>query len=113
MMRPRHLAAALATTLTLAASPAAAEQNPIFDDALETADTVWTGTVDVALLRPLGAGRLAIGALVAMPLSSLFNVIMLPIGQDTAVFAGDWDRFVVEPAEYLFVRRVGEDLSGF
>lgn len=112
MMRPRHLAAALAATIALAASSAAADENPALEDALETVNTVWTGTVDIALLRPLGAGRLAIGALVVMPVSSFLNTIMLPIGQDTGVFAEDWDRFVAEPAEYLFVRRVGKDVSG-
>lgn len=109
MTRPRHLAAALATAIAMAASPAAAED----DSLLETASSIWTGTVDVLLIRPLAAGRLAIGAFVAMPLSSTLNAMVLPIGQDTGVFAEDWDRFVVEPTEYLFVREVGKDMAGF
>ncbi len=112
MTRPRHLAAALFATIAIVAGPASAEGNPTLEDALETANTAWTGTVDIALLRPLSAGRLAMGAFVAMPLSSFLNAVMLPIGQDPGVFAQDWDRFVVEPAEYLFVRPVGEDLAG-
>ena len=111
MTRPRILAAALATSLALAAAPAVAEDemNPI----VETAGEVTAHTVDLFVLRPLGLCRLAFGAFVAMPISSTLNLLGLPIGQEPKVFSEDWDRYVVEPAEYTFQRRVGEDLSGF
>ncbi|MEM9176726.1 MAG: hypothetical protein AAGC67_15995 [Myxococcota bacterium] len=112
MTRPRHFAAALATSIALAAAPASAQDNTVLADTLETVGTVWTGLVDIALLRPLGAGRLALGAVVGMPFSSTLNLVMLPVGQQPDVFAEDWDRYVVEPYEYVFVRRVGKDLTG-
>ena len=113
MLRPRLLAAALATSIAMAASPALAEEDEnLVMRPLGVVSPVWTGMVDIALLRPLGAGRLALGTFVGMPLSSTLNTLMLPIGQETGIFAEDWDRFVVEPYEYVFVRRVGKDLTG-
>ena len=115
MTRPRHFAAALATSIAMIAAPVSAEEtsdSTLLSDTIGTVGTVWTGIVDIALLRPLGAGRLAIGALVGMPFSSTLNLVALPVAQQPDVFAEDWDRFVVEPYEYVFVRRVGKDLTG-
>lgn len=110
MTRPRLLAATLATCTALVAGPAFA--NETLDDVLDQANEVTKTTVDLFLLRPLGIGRLAFGAAVAMPFSSAINLIGLPFGQDTSVFTDDWDRYVVQPAEYTFSRRVGKDLAG-
>jgi len=74
---------------------------------------VWHGTVDVVLLRPMGIMRLAVGTTVLLPMSSFINFMGLPFGQDMRVFKEDWDRLVVEPAEYTFDREIGQDLAGF
>ena len=56
MMRPRVLAAVLATSIAMAATPALAEEDEnLFMRALGVVSPVWTGMVDIALLRPLGA----------------------------------------------------------
>jgi hypothetical protein len=68
--------------------------------------------VDLFVLRPLGICRLAIGLAVLLPISSLLNFMVLPLGQDTNVFSEDWERLVVEPKEYAFDRALGEDLVG-
>jgi len=73
---------------------------------------VWHGTVDVVLLRPMGIMRRAIGTTALLPMSSFINFIGLPFGQDSKVFKEDWDRLVVEPAEYTFKREIGKDLVG-
>ncbi len=106
MTRPRLLAATLATSFALSAAPASAASF------LENLNTAVSTTVDLVLLRPLGVGRLIFGAGVAMPFSSTLNLVGLPFGQDPKVFVEDWDRYVVEPAEYTFKRRVGKDLTG-
>lgn len=66
---------------------------------------------DVAVLRPLGIGRMVIGGAILVPMS-IINAIGLPFGRDTNVFKDDVDRFVVEPAQYTFTRPVGVDLAG-
>lgn len=67
--------------------------------------------LDIALLRPLGVGRIMLGG-VMMITTSFMNLVVLPIGGDTSVFASDFDRHLVEPTEYVFNRPIGEDLSG-
>ncbi|MCR9095465.1 MAG: hypothetical protein NXI30_14685 [bacterium] len=108
MTRPRHLAAALATAIAMAASPAVADEESL----LETASTLWNGTVDVLVLRPLGTARLALGTFVALPLQSVLDLVVLPVSQEPAYFEESWDRYVSEPAWYVFGRPVGEDLAG-
>jgi hypothetical protein len=67
--------------------------------------------IDIAVLRPLGMGRIVIGAALLVPMS-LFNAIALPIGRDPSIFQEDVERFIVEPVEYTFDRPIGEDLAG-
>ena len=66
---------------------------------------------DIAVLRPLGAGRVMMGVLLIIP-SSFINLVALPISRDTSVFASDFDRLLVESTEYTFKRSLGEDLAG-
>lgn len=97
------LAAGVALPTTAMAEP---------ETALDAVGEVAASTVDLFVLRPLGIGRLLVGFSVLMPMSSLINVMVLPIAQDTTVFREDWDRMVVEPKEYTFDRAIGEDLVG-
>jgi hypothetical protein len=68
-------------------------------------------SVDLVFLRPLGAVRLLVGTLGALPLSSAINLIAYPISRDPLLFREDVDRYVIEPAEYL-ARPLGRDLAG-
>lgn len=107
MRRPRHLMVVLVTGLALAGAPTSASANT-----LEMVSEGANGTVDMLVLRPLGLARLALGSLVFLPISSVFNAMGLPFGKDTSVFKDDFDRMVVEPAEYTFSRPIGQDLAG-
>lgn len=101
------------TTAILAVSvalPATAIAEP--ETTLDAVGDVAASTVDLFVLRPLSICRLLVGFSVLMPMSSLMNVMVLPIAQDTTVFREDWDRLVVEPKEYTFDRAIGEDLVG-
>lgn len=82
------------------------------DDVMANASEGFLKFFDIAVLRPAGLARLAVGALFALPISSTINLLALPIGQSTSVFADDYDRHVVEPADYVFARPIGEDLAG-
>lgn len=68
-------------------------------------------TVDVLLLRPLGAARLLIGAALLVPTSVLIAV-GAAMTQDGSYFALSANQLVVEPYEFLIERPLGEDLSG-
>jgi len=77
----------------------------------EAVNEFFVSAVDVVVLRPGGFARLVVGGILLAP-STLFNVIALPLGQDTSVFKDDLDRFIMEPAEYTFSRSIGKDLLG-
>jgi hypothetical protein len=83
-----------------------------WEDRLEAAGAGFNTVMDVAVLRPLGGARLLIGGAVILPISSLVNALAFPVERDPNVFVADWDRYVVEPAEYVFSRPIGEDLMG-
>jgi len=83
-----------------------------FSDAMDSISTVVTGSVDVAVLRPLGLLRLALGTLVALPLVSTFDVFGLIIDGPSGNFTNNLDQYVIEPYEYTFEREVGVDLAG-
>ncbi len=59
-------------------------------------------TVDAALLRPLGMLRLIGGSALLVP-----TTLMWPPD-----YRANIELFVLEPAEYLFERPLGEDLAG-
>lgn len=114
MRRPRHLLATIATGVALAtaSAPLAPAASADFSDTLSEVNEGFVGAVDLLVLRPLGIARLAIGAAVIMPLSTTLNFFALPLGRDTSVFKDDWDRYVVEPSEYAFGRKIGVDVAG-
>lgn len=103
--------AMLATTGLPSIAQAAESDSSFFETSLEQVSDVWRSTVDIAVLRPLGVGRLVLGGVLLVP-STIFNLAGMPFGRDPAVFTEDFDRFLVEPAEYTFTRPVGEDLVG-
>ena len=61
----------------------------------------------------VSALRASVGTVVAMPFSTVINAAGWPISRDSSLFKDDFDKFIVEPWEYSFERRVGEDLAGF
>lgn len=79
-------------------------------------------SVDLVLLRPLGAVRLVAGALLWVPVSlvqavvdmnkAAFAQVGLSEKPDGVVVRETVDIFVVEPARYVFKRPLGEDLGG-
>lgn len=79
-------------------------------------------SVDLVLLRPLGAVRLVAGALLWVPISLVHAVVdmnkaaVAQVGlsekPDGVVVRETLDIFVVEPARYVFKRPLGEDLGG-
>jgi uncharacterized membrane protein len=77
------------------------------------AEEVGTGPkiFDAAVLRPLGTVKLAVGMLFLIPASVLYTFRM-PFDSDTGVFQEAAEMLVVEPANYVFRRPLGEDLSG-
>jgi hypothetical protein len=91
--------------------------------ATEDEDANYIGkTVDVALLRPLGAVRLAAGTALFIPVSffnglgqsslAALGSMGLSSGANWSVFGESLDLLIVEPSQFLFVRPLGEDLSG-
>lgn len=114
MRRPRILLTTLATGLVLAGAtlPVAPEAKAADRSMAEVLSETTTTTVDLFVLRPLSIVRLAFGLGIMLPMSSAINVTTLAIAQDTNVFKEDWDRYVVEPAEYLLTRKLGQDVAG-
>ena len=114
MRRPNRLFAALATSAILVTTPlaAAADDQPSLMERAEPVFAVWRGGVDIFILRPLSTLRLVVGTVVAMPFSTAINAATWPISRDSSLFKDDFDKFIVEPWEYTFERRVGEDLAG-
>lgn len=116
MRRPNRFFAALATSAILVTMPLPAvadDGQPSLMERAEPALAVWRGGVDIFVLRPLGTVRLVVGTVVAMPFSTVINAAGWPISRDSSLFKDDFDKFIVEPWEYSFERRVGEDLAGF
>ncbi len=115
MRRPNRFFAALVTSAILVTTPlaaVAADDQPSLMERAEPAFAVWRGGVDIFILRPLGMLRLVVGTVVAMPFSTAINAAGWPISRDSSLFKDDFDKFIVEPWEYSFERRVGEDLAG-
>lgn len=105
------LAALAASLLGPTGSATASERAPIPAQA-----------VDLVLLRPLGAARLAAGAALWVPVSlvqgildlssAAFGSIGFPSRRDGAATRDTLDVFVVDPARYVFKRPLGENLAG-
>lgn len=77
--------------------------------------------VDLVVLRPLGAARLAAGAALWVPVSlvqafmdvtsAAFSPLGFPSRRDARTTRETLNVFVVEPANYLFRRPLGRDLE--
>ena len=78
------------------------------------AEEVGTGPkiFDATVLRPLGTVKLAVGMIFLIPASVLYTLLRMPLDSDTGVYQEAADMLVVEPANYVFRRPLGEDLSG-
>jgi hypothetical protein len=66
---------------------------------------------DASVLRPLGTVKLIVGLVALIPASVLYTFRM-PFDSDTGVYREAADMLVVEPANYVFRRPLGEDLAG-
>jgi len=66
---------------------------------------------DASVLRPLGTVKLVVGLVALIPASVLYTFRM-PFDSDTGVYREAADMLVVEPANYVFRRPLGEDLAG-
>jgi hypothetical protein len=77
------------------------------------AEDVGTGAkiFDAIVLRPLGTVKLVVGLVALIPASVLYTFRM-PFDSNTDVYREAADMLVVEPANFVFRRPLGEDLSG-
>lgn len=96
-MRPNRILAGFAACLILmSAAPSMAE----FEGS--KAESVIAKGIDIALVRPLSAARVVVGAILFLPAS----LMSAPSGQEG--FSGAYDIFLAEPVEYAFRRELGE-----
>jgi hypothetical protein len=97
MRRPiRCIAHAAAAAALLCAAAAPASEGPDVDDA-PTAEQM---AVDLVVMRPLGLAGTVIG-------TAIF-IVALPINALTLNFKEPARRLILEPAEYTFVRELGD-----
>ena len=73
--------------------------------------SVGAKVFDVTVLRTLGSVRLVVG-MAALAATSVFYTLMLPFQRDTGIFTEAKEILVVEPANFVFRRPLGEDFSG-
>ena len=66
---------------------------------------------DVTVLRSLGLIKLAVGMTTLVPVTLLFT-LKQPISPDASVYREATEILVIEPANYVFRRPLGQDLSG-
>jgi hypothetical protein len=66
---------------------------------------------DVMILRTLGSVRLVVGT-AALAVTGVLYTLRLPFDSDTGPFEEAAEVLVVEPANYVFRRPLGEDFSG-
>lgn len=118
LRRRRWLATVLVLILMSGVPMAASAQA-----AAGSEDTDYIGkSVDVALLRPLGTFRLIAGSALFVPVSffnglsqsslAALGSVGLSSGANWSVFGESLDLLVLEPSRFLFVRPLGEDMSG-
>ena len=100
------LAGAAVLLSLLGAGPAAAKWDG------STGQRVVTTGVDVAIVRPLAAARVAVGAALLVPASILASpgcLVNLFSGDDCRpIFQAPFDILVADPADYAFHRPMGE-----
>lgn len=77
------------------------------------ADDVSIGAkiFDAVILRPLGTVKVFVGLTAMIPAAVLYTFRM-PFDSDTGVYREAAEMLVVEPANYVFRRPLGEDLAG-
>jgi hypothetical protein len=78
---------------------------------LEKVERGFSIGFDLVILRPLGAGRMFVGMGLMVPMS-IFNTMRMPFVRDSAIYGESAQLFVVEPANFVFRRPLGEDFSG-
>ncbi len=66
---------------------------------------------DAAVLRPLGAIKLVVGMTAMVPATILYS-FRLPFDPDSGLIREAAEMLVIEPANFVFRRPLGEDLSG-
>jgi len=66
---------------------------------------------DVAVLRTLGSIKLAVGMVAMIPTTILYTLKM-PFDDSPGALEEVTEVLIVEPANYVFRRPLGEDLSG-
>jgi hypothetical protein len=75
-------------------------------------DVGWgTKTFDVSIIRPLGFVKLAVGIVAMVPTAVIYS-FALPFDSDTSRIEEAADLLIVEPANYVFRRPLGENLAG-
>jgi hypothetical protein len=100
VLRRFLISAQIGAMLALAPTPSFAEEANIFAKAF-----------DVAILRPLGGIRLVVGMTALIPTGVLYS-LMLPFNSDTSRFSEAAEILVVDPANYVFRRPLGEEFEG-
>lgn len=104
-MRP-SLTVCIALTIALLGTPtpAAALDWELPDLGWEgsRAETATAMTVDLAIVRPIASARFLVGAVMFVPA----YLASLPMGREG--FDGAYDTLIAQPAEFAFVRKVGE-----
>ena len=103
MRRPhRSLAHALAAAALLCAAAAPAEEASLAEATMELDDapTAEQMALDLVLVRPLSLAGTLIGTAVF--------IVALPINALTLNFKDPARRLILEPAEYTFVRELGD-----
>jgi hypothetical protein len=66
---------------------------------------------DAVILRPLGTVKVFVGMAALIPASVLYTFRM-PFDSDTGVYREAAEMLVIEPANFVFRRPLGEDLDG-
>ena len=66
---------------------------------------------DIAVLRTLGSFRLLIGMAFLVP-ASILQSLTLPFGSDPDTLREQAEILVIEPANFVFRRPLGEDFGG-
>jgi len=67
---------------------------------------------DLAVLRTLGSVKLVVGAAAMIPTTILYTLKMPFDGGDAGALQEVAEVLLVEPANYIFRRPLGEDLAG-
>jgi hypothetical protein len=107
VLRRFLVSAQIGALVALAPAPSFAE-----DDGSSWAGWGWVPkVVDIHVIRPLGFVKLAVGIVAMVPATVIYS-FRLPFDQDTSMIEEAADLLIVEPANYVFRRPLGEELAG-